>query len=89
MPRGGPTNRVHKRAFVYAITKVRANLVLPFVLIFAFFQKGFCQRRKNVYSVAVRAAEKAMQYMYDGRKLKKRDMRRVCESEGKRKKWVV
>ena len=39
--------------------------------------KGFLGRRKNCYSIAVRAAEKAMQRMYIGRKLKKRDMRRL------------
>ncbi|XP_065890101.1 large ribosomal subunit protein bL20-like [Dysidea avara] len=37
--------------------------------------KGFRGRRKNCYSLAVRAAHKAMQYAYIGRKLKKRFLR--------------
>lgn len=37
--------------------------------------KGFFGRRKNVWTVAKNAVEKAWQYAYTGRKLKKRDMR--------------
>ncbi len=37
--------------------------------------KGFWGRRKNVYTVAKNAVEKAWQYSYTGRKLKKRDFR--------------
>lgn len=39
--------------------------------------KGFIGRSNNCYTIAVRAAEKAMQNMYIGRKLKKRDMRKL------------
>ena len=39
--------------------------------------QGFRGKRKNCYSIAVRAAHRAMQYSYIGRKLKKRDMRVV------------
>jgi large subunit ribosomal protein L20 len=39
--------------------------------------KGFWGRRKNVYTVAKNAVEKALQYSYTGRKLKKRDFRRL------------
>lgn len=37
--------------------------------------KGFFGRRKNVWTVAKNAVEKAWEYAYVGRKLKKRDMR--------------
>lgn len=37
--------------------------------------KGFFGRRKNVWTVAKNAVEKAMQYAYVGRKIKKRDFR--------------
>lgn len=37
--------------------------------------KGFYGRRKNCWTIAVRAVHKAWQYAYIGRKLKKRDMR--------------
>ena len=37
--------------------------------------KGFWGRRKNVYTVAKNAVEKALQYAYTGRKLRKRDFR--------------
>ena len=37
--------------------------------------KGFFGRRKNVYTVAKNAVEKAMQYSYIGRKQKKRNFR--------------
>lgn len=37
--------------------------------------KGFFGRRKNVWTVAKNAVEKAMQYAYVGRKQKKRDFR--------------
>lgn len=37
--------------------------------------QGFQGKRKNCYSIAVRAAEKAMQKAYIGRKEKKRTMR--------------
>jgi len=37
--------------------------------------KGFFGRRKNVWTVAKNAVEKAMSYMYVGRKQKKRDFR--------------
>lgn len=39
--------------------------------------KGYFGRRKNVYTVAKNAVEKGMQYSYVGRKLKKRDFRRL------------
>lgn len=37
--------------------------------------KGFFGRRKNVWTIAKNAVEKAMQYSYIGRKLKKRNFR--------------
>ena len=37
--------------------------------------KGFWGRRKNVYTVAKNAVEKALAYSYVGRKLKKREFR--------------
>jgi large subunit ribosomal protein L20 len=37
--------------------------------------KGFTGRNKNVYRAAVPRVEKALQYAYVGRKLKKRDAR--------------
>lgn len=37
--------------------------------------KGFFGRRKNVWTIAKNAVEKAMQYSYVGRKLKKRNFR--------------
>lgn len=37
--------------------------------------KGFYGRRKNVWTVAKNAVEKAMQYAYSGRKQKKRNFR--------------
>eukprot|EP01137_Pigoraptor_chileana_P025679 Opistho-2@95499 len=37
--------------------------------------KGYFGRRKNVYSVAVRAVRRTLQYKYISRKLVKRDMR--------------
>jgi large subunit ribosomal protein L20 len=37
--------------------------------------KGYFLGRKNVYTVAKNTLEKAMQYSYTGRKLKKRDFR--------------
>ncbi|XP_047140011.1 large ribosomal subunit protein bL20 [Hydra vulgaris] len=39
--------------------------------------KGFRGRRKNCYSLAVRCVHKALQYQYKGRKLKKRNMRKL------------
>jgi len=39
--------------------------------------KGYFGARKNVYTVAKNAVEKAMQYAYTGRKLKKRQFRRL------------
>jgi large subunit ribosomal protein L20 len=42
--------------------------------IFAYV-KGFNGRRKNCWTVAIRAAHKAWQYAYKGRKMKKRDFR--------------
>ncbi|MEX0812866.1 MAG: 50S ribosomal protein L20 [Chitinophagales bacterium] len=39
--------------------------------------KGFWGRRKNVYTVAKNAVEKAWLYSYTGRKLKKRNFRRL------------
>ena len=39
--------------------------------------KGYFGRRKNVYTVAKNAVEKAMTYAYIGRKLKKRDFRSI------------
>ncbi len=39
--------------------------------------KGYFGARKNVYTVAKNAVEKAMQYAYVGRKLKKRQFRRL------------
>ena len=43
--------------------------------------KGFFGRRKNVWTVAKNAVEKAMQYAYRGRKEKKRNKKReaVCD----------
>jgi large subunit ribosomal protein L20 len=37
--------------------------------------KGFFGRRKNVWTVAKNAVDKAWEYAYTGRKLKKRDFR--------------
>lgn len=42
--------------------------------------KGFYGKRKNVYTVAKNIVEKGMTYSYVGRKLKKRDYRRL---------WIV
>lgn len=39
--------------------------------------KGFYGKRKNVYTVAKNVVEKGMTYSYDGRKLKKREYRRL------------
>ena len=39
--------------------------------------RGFFGARKNVYTVAKNALDKAMGYAYDHRKLKKRDFRRL------------
>lgn len=39
--------------------------------------KGYFGARKNVYTVAKNAVDKAMQYAYIGRKLKKRQFRRL------------
>ena len=39
--------------------------------------KGFFGKRKNVYTVAKNVVEKGMTYMYVGRKLKKREYRRL------------
>ncbi len=39
--------------------------------------KGFYGKRKNVYTVAKNIVEKGLTYSYDGRKLKKRDYRRL------------
>jgi large subunit ribosomal protein L20 len=39
--------------------------------------KGFYGKRKNVYTVAKNVVEKGMTYAYVGRKLKKRDYRRL------------
>jgi large subunit ribosomal protein L20 len=39
--------------------------------------KGFYGKRKNVYTVAKNLVEKGMTYSYVGRKLKKRDYRRL------------
>lgn len=39
--------------------------------------KGYWGRRKNVYTVAKNAVEKGWQYAYVGRKLKKRDFRKL------------
>jgi large subunit ribosomal protein L20 len=39
--------------------------------------KGFFGRRKNVWTVAKNAVEKAFTYAYIGRKLKKRDFRGI------------
>ena len=40
--------------------------------------KGFFGRRKNVWTVAKNAVEKAMQYAYRGRKEKKRSFRGIA-----------
>jgi len=37
--------------------------------------KGYCGKRKNVYTVAKNVMEKGMTYSYVGRKLKKREYR--------------
>ena len=42
--------------------------------------KGFFGKRKNVYTVAKNVLEKGLTYSYVGRKLKKRDYRRL---------WIV
>ena len=85
MVRGGPANRAVKRAKIFALTKVR--IVLDFGVTFHNIRvefQGFRGRRKNCYSLAVRAAHKALQYAYVGRRLKKRDMRKVIRlSEAK------
>ncbi len=39
--------------------------------------KGYWGRRKNVWTVAKNAVEKGLAYAYVGRKLKKRDFRRL------------
>lgn len=39
--------------------------------------KGFYGKRKNVYTVAKNLVEKGMTYSYVGRKIKKRDYRRL------------
>ena len=39
--------------------------------------KGFYGKRKNVYTVAKNVVEKGMTYMFVGRKLKKREYRRL------------
>lgn len=39
--------------------------------------KGFYGKRKNVYTVAKNIVEKGMTYSYIGRKIKKRDYRRL------------
>jgi large subunit ribosomal protein L20 len=39
--------------------------------------KGFFGRRKNVWTVAKNAVDKAWEYAYTGRKLKKRDFRAI------------
>ncbi|HIE15944.1 MAG TPA: 50S ribosomal protein L20 [Bacteroidales bacterium] len=39
--------------------------------------KGYFLARKNVWTVAKNAHEKALEYAYTGRKLKKRDFRRL------------
>jgi len=39
--------------------------------------KGYFGRRKNVWTVTKNAVERAMQYSYVGRKLKKRDFRKL------------
>ena len=39
--------------------------------------KGYFGARKNVYTVAKNAVDKAMQYAYIGRKLKKRKFRKL------------
>merc|ERR1711974_9912 len=46
------------------------------VRIFA-LAKGFRGRRKNCYSLAIRAVHKALQRQYISRKLKKREMRKL------------
>lgn len=42
--------------------------------------KGYKGRAKNVYSVAVNRVEKGLQYAYTGRRLKKRNYRKVCKA---------
>jgi ribosomal protein L20 len=44
--------------------------------------KGFRGKARNCYSIAVRAAQKALQHAYRGRKLKKREMRKVTRLFG-------
>jgi large subunit ribosomal protein L20 len=53
-----------------------ANRAVRKAKIFA-ITKGFRGRAKNCYSIAVRSAHKALQHAYRGRRLKKRDMRRL------------
>ena len=81
MVRGGPANRAVRKAKIFAITKVSLRSVIPPPLdyrqLFFSSPQGFRGRAKNCYSIAVRAAHKALQHAYRGRRLKKRDMRRV------------
>ena len=88
MVRAGPANRAVKRAKIFAITKVCdlggkqdalvCNLAVELCLLQTIVSQGFRGRAKNCYSIAVRAAHKALQYAYRGRRLKKREMRKVC-----------
>ena len=80
MVRGGPANRAVRKAKIFAITKVSLHSVIPPPLrqqLLFCSPQGFRGRAKNCYSIAVRAAHKALQHAYRGRRLKKRDMRRV------------
>jgi len=70
--------RLRKKAKVFAMTKVSQHKYFAFYFS-SDVSKGFRGRRKNCYSLAVRAAHKAMQYAYIGRKLKKRFLRSVSE----------
>jgi large subunit ribosomal protein L20 len=56
------------RSVNHVASKARRKRVLE-------FSKGFFGARKNVWTVAKNAVEKALAYAYVGRKLKKRDYR--------------
>ncbi|XP_062505916.1 large ribosomal subunit protein bL20-like [Corticium candelabrum] len=53
-----------------------ANRAVKRAKVFA-LAKGFRGRAKNCYSISVRRVQKALQYQYISRRLKKRDMRQL------------
>lgn len=90
MVRGGPANRAIRKAKIFAITKVSNSLLRTRQAtssseslgteLYIYSMQGFRGRAKNCYSIAVRSAHKALQHAYRGRRLKKRDMRKVINS---------